>query len=107
MEGKKEQVWSTTENKFVEVEIEGSRALYDERGQVKLKEKIIELYPIKRAVVDIMYTFGENEMSMNDAKHFKAGAKWLLDEAQKRGVHNKHGEFLVSVEDLAELIGEG
>lgn len=37
---------------------------------------------------------------------FKAGAKWLLEEAQKRGVHNKHGEFLVSVQDLEELIGE-
>ena len=50
--------------------------------------------------------YADSHSSDSEEQGFKAGAKWLLDEAQKRGVHNKHGEFLVSVQDLEELIGE-
>lgn len=100
MTSKKEQVWSTTENKYVEVEIEGSREPY-----------VSKLEDAAAKWADEHSSIGHEQ---GEREAFELGARWLLEEAKKKWGQtsvdlDNMKEFhdrKVRIADLVELVGD-
>lgn len=127
----KKEVWSTTEKRFVEIEIEGSREI-TEMASKEAKTFYYNGNPIKmdggvkaskleQAFVTFLreeygedtgemyadgYILGDSKRMDDDWYAFKYAGKWLLSEAQALAFPQGTEDQVVRLSDLKRLVGE-